>query len=232
MYQIMGLKVFVAWSAAVAAAIAVISAYLSGANDILWLYKSASYGVSGIALMLMIGQSPAFPLLCRLPVVRLVFPDIDGTWEGQMDSNWPVIAERSGLPAGNGGRKTATVYIRARLLHISLKLETHDHYSSSRTVCVRLTRDDEHGDCRLWYVYDNVTRKPEATDTERHYGCAYLEPKSDGRGGLRLDGAYWTNRNWEKGLNTAGSITLKRLPTHSGTHPDSQGKEFSGTLRT
>lgn len=71
-------------------------------------------------------------------------------------------------------------------------------------------RDPEHGAIELNYSYHNVTLNPEVTDSGCHYGSARVEVHEEDKC-ITLEGVYWTNRNWNKGLNTAGMIFFKRL---------------------
>lgn len=213
MYQIFGLKVFLSWCVTVGAAIAILVGVHSGAQELAQWARAATAGATVVSLMVwLLGQTAAFPLICRLPIVRSVFPNINGVWEGETDSNWPLIAKRAGMPVDVNGQRMVTVEICARLLQVTLKLDARSQYSQSKTVFVKVKKDEEHNDIRLWYIYDNVTKKPEQTDSERHFGGAYLDLVK-GEEGECLDGVYWTNRNWESGLNTAGRIVLRRSKT-------------------
>ena len=82
-------------------------------------------------------------------------------------------------------------------------LDTKDSYSNSRTILAGVAKDPVSERCRLIYVYENTTPDPEQTDTEFHLGAAVLTLKDENGEGV-LEGPYWTNRNWTKGLNTAG----------------------------
>lgn len=215
MYQILGIRLslslFGSLCAAVFAGWATLAppAAPSSAME-WWKIASGAVSISGLAVAL-IGQSFLFPILCRLPLVRNWFPPIDGEWKAALESNWPAIQQR--IKPGDAplplAPVPATVTIIARLFHIRMNLASDSKYSTSKTVFVRATRDPEDGSVTLHYLYRNTTKVPKATDSGSHDGAANLTVERHGAD-LRLEGVYWTNRNWHIGLNTAGKITLRR----------------------
>jgi len=201
-------------------------ATLSGIVFVVWLlvepppsdaslhywWGAISKSVAATALMVAaLGQSPIFPYLCKIPGVSSYFPDISGKWRTVSVSNWAQIRERlenvdKSKPVSpiNG-----TVTIKARLFFIRMNLETDTNYSTSKTLFVNAARDAEDGSIELRYIYLNSTLSPELTDSSAHSGAACVTIRN-GEDGLWMEGAYWTNRNWRQGLNTAGTITFKR----------------------
>jgi hypothetical protein len=178
-----------------------------------WRLITSSVGVVGV-FTVMLGQTPAFPWLCRQPGIRNFFPDIDGRWTGTLESNWPEIQKRANLvtaeAASSSAPVSATVAIKSRLFFVRINLDATSGYSTSKTIFVRVTRDQEDGEVRLNYMYVNTTLKPLAMDSDRHHGAAYLDLKNANTNQPRLEGVYWTNRNWHNALNTAGTIMLRR----------------------
>lgn len=162
------------------------------------------------------GQTKAFPLLCRWKLLRPFLADLDGTWKGALHSNWPLI--RSRLPGAPPQPAPSalqcapvTAEIRVRLFSVSMTLRSDDtRYSGSETVSMRLDRNPETDRVRVAYVYANTTKNPEDTDSGFHHGAAVLDLEEEDGKPQALDGLYWTNRNWTKGLNTAGTIRLER----------------------
>jgi hypothetical protein len=215
MYQILGIRSALTLFGLLCAAVIALWAVLAPPTDPSSLkewWKIASGAVSGCGLIVaLIGQSPLFPLVCRLPLVRSWFPPIDGRWKASLESNWPAIQQRA-HPGSAPVALTpvpATVTIIARLFFIRMNLASDNRYSTSKTVFVRASRDAEDGSVTLHYLYKNTTKVPEATDSDCHDGAANL--CVEGRGtNIWLEGVYWTNRNWHLGLNTAGKITLVR----------------------
>ncbi|WP_133121909.1 hypothetical protein [Pleomorphomonas carboxyditropha] len=175
-----------------------------------WQIASEAVFACGTAVTL-VGQSPFFALLCRLPLVRNWFPPIDGEWKAILESNWPAIQQRAcpGAASVPLVAVPATVTIIARLFYIRMNLISDSRYSTSKTIFVRATRDPEDGSVTLHCHYENTTKVPETTDSSSHYGAANLCVERQGDN-IWLEGVYWTNRNWHLGLNTAGKMTLRR----------------------
>ena len=82
-------------------------------------------------------------------------------------------------------------------------VESEDNYSRSRSIFVRATRDEEDGTVQISYLYENTTSMPKQTDSSTHNGAARLNVIARG-GRVWMEGTYWTDRNWQNGLNTAG----------------------------
>ncbi|MBD8577554.1 hypothetical protein IFU04_25285 [Pseudomonas syringae] len=174
-----------------------------------WRVASASVSVATM-LVLGMGQTALFPKICKFPIVRKFFPPIDGDWQVTIQSNWSQVGQLVGLPVSESlFSKQGKITITSRLFSVQMKFQGDDNYSKSSTTVVGVRRDPEHGTIELNYSYHNVTRNPEATDSGCHYGSARIEVHDDAKG-LTLEGEYWTNRNWNKGLNTAGLILFER----------------------
>jgi hypothetical protein len=177
----------------------------------LWRLFSTSAAI-GAATTFIFGQTPIFPFLCRHTPLWHLFPDVDGEWYAQLDSNWSEIAVRAGLPASTQP-VTGTMGIKARLFTIKLRymsITPEPEYLGSQTLSVQVHKDTDDGRIRLFYIFEGEARFPTSTDTSHHYGAAYLDLIDMGNEHSRLSGLYWTNRNWSKGLNTAGTIELQR----------------------
>ena len=66
---------------------------------------------------------------------------------------------------------------------------------------------------RVYYVYEQrEIGRVEVSDHRLHIGAAYLDynQKED-----TLSGTYWTERQSDRGINTAGSIQLRRVKSHN-----------------
>jgi hypothetical protein len=175
----------------------------------------------------LLGNRWVFCPLWRLqPLQTFLFPYVAGEWTGTISSNWPVSkALMKAFTEGCSARpadeldvailgteeKPIKVTIEADLFRVSMKLETTDKYSSSHTVVVKPQLHGPGGVPRLLYLYQNDTPVPLSTDSSSHLGAAYLDIKGQGDD-MVMEGTYWTARNWTKGLNTAGRISLKRTP--------------------
>ena len=225
MYQLIGPAALAKWFALLAGSIAVLAmaaSWLFGkpaasGGMLLWqVWTSLGTGVTlGALLLFGLGSTRLFPKLCRLRPLNSLLPDLDGTWRGDLDSNWPLVSARmQDAPAGPAAQPVpATLKVKARLLTVHLSLETDSKYSDSETVLVGVSKSGGDVPC-LAYLYLNRTSSPLATDTGIHHGAARLElRREDGVPTLR--GTYWTDRNWEKGLNTAGTAVFKRVAATS-----------------
>lgn len=219
MYQIFGVKWLATAYAVVAAVVAVISMAVEwvGTPPAAWgwpefVWKPVSLGLTvSAALLWLFGQTRLFPAACRHRWACNIFPDLDGEWTGELMSNWPVVEARGVEDAEKRElfARPAKARIHASLLSVTMTLETKDKYSTSRTVLVGVTKGPNPGECSLIYAYENRTPSPKNTDEQFHYGAAVLTFQREGRD-LVLIGPYWTNRNWKKGLNTAGTAKFKK----------------------
>lgn len=183
-------------------------------------------GVSQVSLSVMavsaglflIGETPLFPRLCRLPVVCRIFPNIEAEYEVEISSNWSVITARNEgqepevSPHGDVDlfKRVGTAKITARLSRIDMSLKMDDGYLTSETVTCSLRRDRGERKPVLFYIYDSHVPVPKTTDSQRHLGAASLSIPLGARP-TELAGNYWTDRNWHLGLNTAGRIRLRRI---------------------
>lgn len=184
------------------------------------------WGAAGKALTLaggllwLLGETPLFAIVCRNRWIRRFVPDLDGKWVGTVDSNWPLVSQRGPaaqpLPGNRVGQRTTptnvTVTIQARLLSVTMTLEADTRYSNSETLLVGVTKRPGSGVVELRYIYQNRTRNPEPSDSGSHLGAAVLDLEQQGNE-MVLTGPYWTNRNWQNGLNTAGTVTFRRAPS-------------------
>jgi hypothetical protein len=126
--------------------------------------------------------------LWRLRVFRgwlVPFPDLQGTWEGQLTSTWKNPDTGQPLPP-----MRMILVIRQTFSSVSCTLFTKE--SESHSTAAQFSRDDESGALRLSY---NYTNRPKATIRDRseiHDGAARLNvvtvPKRS------LEGEFWTSR--------------------------------------
>jgi hypothetical protein len=197
--------------------------YNSPPDSLYAWFKHICEAATGTATIIgLVGNRWVFPHIWKLkPVQRALFPYVAGQWVGAISSNWPVVramteAYTNGGPSHPASdldigsikpeNKPIKVTIVADLFRITMVLETTDQYSKSQTIVVRPVRGPQNRP-RLMYIYENDTNRPVNTDTSGHFGAAWLDVLDDGK---RLEGIYWTARNWTKGLNTAGEIALTR----------------------
>lgn len=208
MYQIYGIKSCLVAFAWVCLGLAFLLHIWHPASTPVEFFRLISSAVTiTAAFVSILGQTPLFPILCRK--VLKCFPNIDGEWIAELNSNWPKIAEKSNIPAQSTAPVMAKIKIISRLFFVRIKLASDTGYSKSNTLTVKIRKDKEDGQIELCYIYDNVTNNPESTDSSRHFGAACLDLHQVGKA-VYFEGVYWTNRNWQNALNTAGTIVLRR----------------------
>lgn len=113
------------------------------------------------------------------------YPDLEGTWEGTLESTW--VDPTTGL------RKPAipiVLVIKQSFSSISCTMDTQE--STSFSNAAQISTDDESGIVRLSY---NYTNRPKATVRDRseiHDGAAILRIVTEPQ--RALEGEYWTSR--------------------------------------
>jgi SMODS-associating 2TM, beta-strand rich effector domain len=215
MYQILGIKTCLSVFATVAALIALALSLWSGmateSPSSIWRLASLSVTLT-TALTVLLGQTVAFAYICKIPIISNFMPPIDGEWIATFRSNWPEIAKAYGYPSSDKPIQSR-MKIKARLFKIDIEttsITPKPDYMRSDTVSVRICSDAETNKPTLYYIYSAFVADPEATDTDRHLGAARVNVLEEG-GELTIKGSYWTDRNWPKGLNTAGSLSIERV---------------------
>lgn len=179
-----------------------------------WLRTLTTTPATFGLLIGLLGASPAWRWLWKkFPKLNeWVFPDLNGEWDTVMTSNIRAMAEhhpdfqsvdiekiRHEIP----GKFT----IKQDWFRIKILYNATNNYTKSRTLVVQPRRDADKDCFSLAYVYVAETIAPQKTDEQHHFGAAVLEVSSDWQ---LLSGPYWTNRNAQKGLNTAGTMEAKR----------------------
>jgi hypothetical protein len=154
------------------------------------------------------------------PLNEIFFPDLNGVWSGTTSSNWPIIerlkaaaeskksiesGELDGIDLKQDG---ITLTIKATLFSLRISAQLHGTGSKSHSMTERVVREKRKDKFELYYVYQQDTFEPKATDESNHIGAASLVLERDK---WTLEGPYWTRRQWRQGLNTAGMIKVSRL---------------------
>lgn len=193
------------------------------------------------ALISVLGIPRVFGFLVRLIAKRSIY-DISGLYRVEMTSNWPMI-DRLISAAGQTGESfdvhapadgprplpvMGFAIIEAGMFDMKIKMRmsktTHESVSRGEDI-----RKDEHGRVFLRYVYvqTNAPHGTPPTDVSQHSGAAELvfDPKADELG--CLSGRYWTNRNYAKGMNTAGDIKLIRIKRNEYKFPSPENTTTS-----
>ncbi len=136
-------------------------------------------------------------------IERATFPDLNGTWEGELVTTWKN-ADAGATPPPI----PATVSIRQTLFSTAVSLRTGESHSHS-TRC-QLEADRSAQIYRVWYSYDNRPRAKVSHRSARHEGVAWLElDLSEDQD--RLVGQYFTDRR------TRGDMDLRRTGTRIST---------------
>jgi len=188
----------------------------------LWTLKSLV--LAGPSLIIFgLTWRPLFKWAYTVAFARVwMFPLLDGDWHGEVHSNWPRIRAMMEAARGDGPRfdalsdptpaqyETGPVSIDAKIesglfdIKITLVMSATRR---SHTIFVKpeWRRPDRP---RLHYMYRQQEDGAVAiTDTGQHLGAGSLDYTADGE---ILSGVYWTERQAEQGLNTAGRIRLIR----------------------
>lgn len=173
-------------------------------------------------LFLLMTWPPAFRLIYAATFAEhWWFPQVGGEWRGELKSNWPRVQAMMEAARGNRGQfDTAkddidplkvklSARIECELMAIRIVITMDGVERTSRTIFVRPERKAGE-EPALYYIYRQTDHgTPAVTDTREHLGAAILRLDSNGD----LKGKYWTARNEERGLTTAGTIALKRYKT-------------------
>ena len=223
MYQILDWQHWVSLLGALGAAIFLILLCFSRPQRLMdWVRRLGTVSTIAVLIAFMFGGTPLWRLVWGVEWLnRVVYPDLNGVWQGEVYSNWPL--QKMMLDAAREGRpfdveKSAqdtvpplqvTLRIRANWFRIRLDLETDNDYDSSKTLFVVPERDADGWKHKLWYVFETRTRRPVINDVPSSFGAAWLDIRWGDS--PTLEGLYWTNRNWTRGLNTAGEVKFRRI---------------------
>lgn len=176
-----------------------------------------SFTVTFLSIAFLALTQYGFSWLCRLRFVWRVFPDIAGEYDAALSSNYPMVeAMADGKPLtedvmdkNNRLTVVGTVSISTTLTKVSMRFTANDKYSKSEVLSSTLERGEGNAPHRLYYVFRHTVADPKPTDSPSCLGAACLEVPRERRPTV-LEGEYWTNREWTKGLNTAGLVRLTR----------------------
>ncbi len=227
MFQLLDFRKCLEWFALPVGAIAVIIWAIRMPREPVAMIETLSLaGTISVGLLVLIGETSLFHKLWKIAFVQKhLFPYIPGKYEGLISSNWSVISAIRAGATGAGGLvdadlhvdragnfdKPVIVEIKASLFRASMKLIPKDAYTDSQTIWLRPVTEDEAGHPRLYYMYKSITQgAPKATDVPLHFGAAYVDVIREGDK-LTLRGVYWTERDWPRGNNTAGAISVTQV---------------------
>lgn len=214
MINVLGWQPFAALVAFITIAFGAAAFIFNGADtlaEFIGLFSKTWLGLSIIIIGL--GQSPAFAWLCKHRPLNLWLPDIDGRWRGEISSNWPAIAKAHDIKDKDSKEvrdriTPVTADICVKLFSISIELKSDSGYQNSKTLSCALKRNSHRG-FELSYVYSSSVPDPKLSDEQTFLGAGLIDFTS--KKPPSLEGVYWSNRKWQEGQNTAGTITLKRF---------------------
>lgn len=167
---------------------------------------STSITLIFIAVIYVIGKW-GWLLFWKLPLLgellhKTVCPNLNGKWLGKVQSNYTD-------ENGNKVSKEVELTIKADLFGFSLALKSLDGYQESKVIQSELYRDPRTGTFYLSYIFEASVPIPKETDDRVFDGAAKLEIIINDENTV-LKGTYWTNRAWQRGMNTAGLITMEK----------------------
>jgi hypothetical protein len=194
------------------------------------LLRNSAFLFAGLAVAIFgfSGYWAPWRILWRLlPQLNgLIFPDVNGIWLGSTKSNWPTIEACRKAAEGDGGLKldslaelaltegAIAMRIKASWFRIAFSAKTEAKDGRARSIFVKPGRNVRGRAFELAYMYEQETPEPAATDESTHLGSATVEILCTDE--MKLDGQYWTRRNWRSGMNTAGLIQFIRVSSRHG----------------
>lgn len=141
--------------------------------------------------------------LWKMPVLRywlVKIPDLNGSWQGEMQSTWKDPSTKENVPPIQ-----ITAKITQTLTEISVDFQTGE--MDSQSVVATMHCDPHRRTTDIKYIY---LSEPDATVRKRselHYGAAKMDVKQAKDGSQMLRGNYWTSRE------TTGTIELTKVDT-------------------
>lgn len=131
-----------------------------------------------------------------------VCPDLNGFWTGKTISTFKDYQ-------GNPYEKEVKMVIKATFFVFDIRLVSVDKYQISTVMQSEILKDPRDGTFYLSYIYEAVVDQPKETDDSKFDGAARLDVRFE-NGEVQLVGKYWTNRGWQRNMQTAGTISLQK----------------------
>ncbi len=172
--------------------------WVSGESVSWWQLPRAVSIVAGLATVITgFVVSSLWRLIWRcFPAMnKVVFPDLNGEWRGDLHSNW--VDQETGQRVSP---KEVVLTISQSWWDFSVRLITDQARSFSTRIY--LEREPGRRVFRVWYAYGHRPRPEFRPGNPPHEGMAYLE--YDANEPNELYGQYFTDRE------TTGSFVLKR----------------------
>jgi SMODS-associating 2TM, beta-strand rich effector domain len=158
----------------------------------------------------------------RFPMLnRRIFPDLNGIWDVDMKSNWPIHKQLIDAAAGRVESidiEQCPEGLLAQLQRVALKAEIDQSWfkieirmwnPSGNTPIDRSDAASGLKPSGLFYFFKQQNQTQNLSDDNQFYGAARVtyDQKSD-----TLSGHFWTARMWGRAMNTAGMLTYSRSP--------------------
>jgi hypothetical protein len=168
------------------------------ASDPVSFWQSASFAVTVVGTILVVLLEASWRWIwARVPwLQRAAFPDLNGTWEGELVSTW-INPETGQSPPPI----SATFTVRQGIFKTSVTMRTGE--SQSHSDFMRLERLPSIKRHRIWYSYRNAPKAQVEHRSAPHEGIAYLEIDVASDADL-MEGRYYTARK------TTGDISIRR----------------------
>lgn len=131
-----------------------------------------------------------------------VCPDLNGSWKGKTISTFKD-------DQGNPYEKEVKMVIKATFFGFDIRLVSVDKYQRSTVMQSEILKDPRDGTFYLSYIYEAVVDQPKETDDSKFDGAARLDVRFE-NGEVQLVGKYWTNRGWQRNMQTVGTISLQK----------------------
>lgn len=174
---------------------------------------------------------PGWRLLWMLPLLgpwlaNRFFPDLNAEWVVTIQSNWPIVDRLKTAAASNEITFDPFSDELPDLLEAKFDVKIKQSWFRtdvtflpnektpllrSETISVEFFKSDS-GKKSIAWIYEQTNKQGNnqrlaGTDQPKFYGSAVLRVNEDA---TELQGEYWQNRSWDRGMNAAGVITLKR----------------------
>lgn len=190
------------------------TSYRSSASAVLGLISQA-VGIASLSLYLLDVTGAWRPVWHTFGLSQSVFPDLNGTWKGEIFSNGRQLDYKDiCIPRGADTATCATcsssdprfacypveMIVSMTLFKADVDLILCNFRSRSRAVSLK-SREGTYP-AELRYQFE-VEERPYPCESTKFNGAAIIKVT-----GKLMEGTYWTDRNWEERRQTAGSVTL------------------------
>lgn len=155
-----------------------------------------------------------------------VYPDLNGEWDVTLKSNWSrqrqLLDSAKGLTAKIDFEKCDDEEL-AGLLEVKLKAKItmtiftfdmklwnpadNSPIKESDIVSAMPFRVSEYKRSGIYYIFQQINKNQKLGDSKTFYGAAHVEYHKESD---TLEGLFWSERMWERAVNTAGKVEFKR----------------------